>query len=249
MHRVHSRVIIDGLQRRADLNGCEAEVLLSSSERFGVPAHLVLCPCLWDRLQGNEDLLRIVVGHLDTASLCCAKVADRRLRDITTAALATRPIRELYEHDCVRCAGEGQHARASVLALMRRAHSAEFAQDTEAEWFAGSTAPRTVRPPGMRFRVGDIYFHAQTGTCGVVLGWDDRRRAPFQGWGRLLPERLYAVHYSVLEVEDSGQTPESVEFLLQYSEESMLGRAAWAEGHQRYIVQDHMLSLGQASGV
>eukprot|EP00966_Prymnesium_polylepis_P015081 348364-Prymnesium_polylepis.1 len=119
---------------------------------------------------------------------------------------------------------------------MQRAFAADFAADTDAHYFAGSMAPRTARPVGMRFRVGDVYFHRQTGAFGIVLGWDDRRRAPFGGWGRLTPERLYAVHYSVYEMLDEVDNAD---------DEVLYSRGSISDGHSRYIIEDNMLSIRQ----
>jgi hypothetical protein len=110
---------------------------------------------------------------------------------------------------------------AAALVLMKRAYRADgFAADTSADHFAQSSEPRNHRPVGMKFRVGDVFFHGQTGALGIVLGWDDRRRAPLT-WGRPAPERLYAVHYSVLE---------------------------WrAASGPRYIVEENMLTFGEVA--
>ena len=59
--------------------------------------------------------------------------------------------------------------------------------------------------------VGAVYTHALTGARGVVVGWDERARAPREWLVANLPgkrswadqmRRLYAPHYSVLEEID-----------------------------------------------
>jgi hypothetical protein len=89
-----------------------------------------------------------------------------------------------------------------VMRLIRRAYLADFASDAESEWYANSTSPRAVRRSGMRFRVGDIFFNPrQHGRFGVVIGWDDRYRGPFEQRGRpLYAHKLYMAHYAVLQM-------------------------------------------------
>ena len=190
---------------------------------------LVRCPSLHELVCENEDILTYILGLMDVATLCKVKAADHHLRRLAAAELVSRPIRQLFEHD--RCL-----PGVDVHGLTRRAYMADFATDGPTEMFAGSATPRTVRSPGMHFRVGDVYFHAQTGAFGIVLGWDDRRRAPLTGWGNLSPDRLYAVHYSVFEVHAAfGSAGPGG------GEERW--RLMWEFGQSRYIIEDNMLSL------
>lgn len=248
--RVGSRVRIDGLSRRQDLNGCEAEVVLHAGDRLGVRVvpgnecvlvrtiNLSKNPGLCERLHENSDLLRTIVNSMDVASLCSAKATNRQFETLCKSALRGVPVRKLYEHDRLR-------PGTNVQSLMQRAYQIDWADDRPSDWFAGSAAPRTARPHGMRFRVGDVYFHGQTGAFGVVLGWDDRRRAPLREWGQLLPERLYAVHYSVVEfmpprrlhVPDNGDP---------FANDGAV-HGDWFDENlvsTRYIVEENMLSIG-----
>jgi len=229
--RVGTRVGVADLVRRNDLNGHEAVVVLLAADRVGVrilqtdeavrvrPENLVHLPNIYERLEENTDLLQMVVHRLDVPSLCNARAANRLWHSLCRSELATKSVRALYEY-------ERQQPDADSTALMRRAYDCDDFGTGAADWFANSDAPRTVRPAGMRFRVGDAFFHAQTGAFGVVLGWDDRRKAPLRSWGQLRPERLYAVHYSVWEVPDPSIEPA-------------------VEGSSRYIIEDNMLSLAQ----
>ena len=86
-----------------------------------------------------------------------------------------------------------------------------FAHDPPESWFGGSREPRGQRPPEMvrqALRVGAVYTHAVTRARGVVVGWDQRTKAPRQWLGANIPgerswadrmRRLYAPHFSVLE--------------------------------------------------
>ena len=86
-----------------------------------------------------------------------------------------------------------------------------FAHDTPDVWFAASKEPRPSRPPSLvdlSHRVGTVYRHTLTGARGVIIGWDERTKAPRQWIAGNLPgerswtdmlRRLYAPHYSVLE--------------------------------------------------
>ena len=128
-------------------------------------------------------------------------------------------------------------------ALMRRAYAIDFASVTARDMFAASATPRKTRPVGMRFRVGDVYFHRQTAAFGVVLGWDDRRLAPLRGWGKAQANRLYAVHYSVVEFEDPTLDGPTLDGGLDGGESSEVD---WSEAvSTRYIVEDNMLSIEQ----
>jgi hemimethylated DNA binding protein len=91
--------------------------------------------------------------------------------------------------------------------------SGGFADDTVHEWFGASPATRKERPPAVTFRIGVVYTHATSGARGVVVGWDERTRAPRE-WihlnaGQLGASlaRLHAPHYSVLEEieQESGE--------------------------------------------
>lgn len=94
---------------------------------------------------------------------------------------------------------ERQQPNAPLTKLIERAYLADFASDVPAiDMFGGSVAPRVHRPAGVRFCVGEIYFHTDTGAIGVVLGWDDRRRAPLHEWGKLCAERLCAHQHALL---------------------------------------------------
>ena len=94
-----------------------------------------------------------------------------------------------------------------------------FAHDTPDVWFAASKEPRPSRPPSLvdlSHRVGTVYRHKLTGARGVIIGWDERTKAPRQwiagnlpgerSWSDML-RRLYAPHYSVLEErrQDNGK--------------------------------------------
>ena len=79
-----------------------------------------------------------------------------------------------------------------------------FGEDDESSWFGASPTVRTVRPLAVKYPVGTMYVHSQTGARGVVIGWDERTRAPRQ-WirnnaGQLGASmaRLRAPHYSCL---------------------------------------------------
>ena len=86
-----------------------------------------------------------------------------------------------------------------------------FAHDTQEVWFAASRTPRSQPPKSMSgwgHRVGVVYTHRMTGARGVIVGWDERTRAPRQWLNANIPgepswtdriRRLYAPHYSVLE--------------------------------------------------
>lgn len=94
-----------------------------------------------------------------------------------------------------------------------------FAHDTPDVWFAASKEPRPSRPPSLvdlSHRVGTVYRHTLTGARGVIIGWDERTKAPRQWIAGNLPgerswtdmlRRLYAPHYSVLEErrQDNGK--------------------------------------------
>jgi len=48
-------------------------------------------------------------------------------------------------------------------------------------YFGQSTEPRDVRPPHIQFRVGQVIKHKKWGYRGVIIGWDEKARAP-QEW-------------------------------------------------------------------
>ena len=231
--RVGERVGIEGLQARPDLNGMEAEVLLQGAERVGVkilcsgeavrirPINLRLLPGIWERLGGNEELMGVILHHSTVVSLVQAKAADKTCCCLCRLSLAAQPTRELFEYEIqqqyshssqVGCRQPSTNAKL----LVDRAVAADFVNDTEAEWRAGTPSlVRSVRPPAASFRVGDIYFNGNTGGLGIVLGWDDRRKVPksmwkkleLNNWGDGGPECIYEVHYTVHEVLDNWDEP------------------------------------------
>ena len=77
------------------------------------------------------------------------------MREMCAAELRRRPTRELYEHARVQ-------PGAPLSALIARAYKADFASDRKRDLFGGSKTPRTTRPAGMRFRVGDCYIHGKS---------------------------------------------------------------------------------------
>ena len=237
--RVGERVGIEGLQARPDLNGMEAEVLLlQGAERVGVkilcsgeavrirPINLRLLPGIWERLGGNEELMGVILHHSTVVSLVQAKAADKTCCCLCRLSLAAQPTRELFEYEIQQqyygtqqqqYSGVGcQQPRANAKLLVDRAVAADFVNDTEAEWRAGTPSlVRSVRPAAASFRVGDIYFDGSTGGLGIVLGWDDRRKVPKSMWKKLElnewgdggPECIYEVHYTVHEVDDKWDEP------------------------------------------
>ena len=231
---------IEGLQARPDLNGMEAEVLqkVQGTERVGVkilcsgeavrirPINLRLLPGIWERLGGNEELMGVILHHSTVVSLVQAKAADKTCCCLCRLSLAAQPTRELFEYEIQQqyygtqqqqYSGVGcRQPRANAKLLVERAVAADFVNDTEAEWRAGTPSlVRSVRPPAASFRVGDIYFNGNTGGLGIVLGWDDRRKVPKSMWKKLElnewgyggPECIYEVHYTVHEVGDNWDEP------------------------------------------
>ena len=43
-------------------------------------------------------------------------------------------------------------------------------------YYANSIKPRTPRPPGVKFRVGEVVVHKTEEYTGVIVGWDNRCR-------------------------------------------------------------------------
>ena len=91
-------------------------------------------------------------------------------------------------------------------------------------WFAASKEPRARRPHDVTHPVGTVYLHQKTGARGVVIGWDERTKAPREwvdatdaagqyDWEDRIA-RLGEPHYSVLEekVGDDGR----VHYLQRY---------------------------------
>ena len=50
-------------------------------------------------------------------------------------------------------------------------------------YFGQSIEPRATRPPHISFRVGQVVKHKRWGYRGVIIGWDERARAP-ENWLR-----------------------------------------------------------------
>ncbi|KAH3729491.1 uncharacterized protein LOC127853546 [Dreissena polymorpha] len=48
-------------------------------------------------------------------------------------------------------------------------------------YFAGSPEPRTIRPPEVKYRIGQVVKHTTWGYRGVVIGWDEFAKAP-ENW-------------------------------------------------------------------
>ncbi|XP_078068559.1 uncharacterized protein LOC144493474 [Mustelus asterias] len=80
-------------------------------------------------------------------------------------------------------------------------------------YFADSTEPRSPRPLSVKYRVGQVFTHKQEGYYGVIVGWDERARAP-EEW---LNERYLSdmqnlrntPHYKVLIQAVDGGTSET----------------------------------------
>ena len=101
-----------------------------------------------------------------------------------------------------------------------------FEHEPPDTWFAGSREPRGKRHPEMirhGLRVGAVYTHMMTGARGVIVGWDEKPRAPRQWLSANLPgerswadrmRRLYSPHFSVLEELTSADG--NVQFMQRY---------------------------------
>ena len=240
--RPRARVIIHGLAKRSDLNDLEATLLTMHEDRWAVRVTVSgegvrvkaanLRPVtlsLRDRLGGEaDDLLSVVLSKLCVSDLLALMATETRNRVPCRAAIDARSIREKYEFDRLRPGVDAE-------ALMRRAYHADGFGD-ESAWMCKSMEPRTERLPGQKFRVGDMYYHATSGAFGFVVGWDARRNAPLE-WGNPRPERLYAVHYSVVEFKSLGILTAAPE------DEIMTVGGAVFDIDERYIVQDNMRTV------
>ncbi|WAR09113.1 FBX21-like protein [Mya arenaria] len=48
-------------------------------------------------------------------------------------------------------------------------------------YFAASAEPRTLRPPAVKYRIGQVVKHKRWGYRGVIIGWDEYAKAP-ENW-------------------------------------------------------------------
>ncbi|XP_077976883.1 uncharacterized protein LOC144432531 [Glandiceps talaboti] len=45
-------------------------------------------------------------------------------------------------------------------------------------YFGGSPAPRSPRPSNIKYRVGQVIKHKKWGYRGIIIGWDEKAKAP-----------------------------------------------------------------------
>ena len=194
----------------------------------------------------SDDILSHILRFLDIRVLCQLKPADRRHCGLCRAELACRSTRDLFEYERlngdwgtdeeIQISGPFNRSFSRIDALVWRAYNADFARDTHDVMFASSPAPRTARPAGMRFRVGDAFFNGESGNFGIIMGWDDRRREPFTVCGSVA-ETLYSVHYLVFEL-----SPEFGTVATEFGAAARW-RINWEIGIRRYIPEGSMLSV------
>ncbi|XP_067882920.1 uncharacterized protein si:dkey-261l7.2 isoform X2 [Heterodontus francisci] len=69
-------------------------------------------------------------------------------------------------------------------------------------YFADSPEPRSPRPPYVKYRVGQVFRHEQDGYLGVIVGWDEKARAPEDWLNQRYPSNMQDLkntpHYKVL---------------------------------------------------
>ncbi|XP_060712699.1 uncharacterized protein si:dkey-261l7.2 [Hemiscyllium ocellatum] len=80
-------------------------------------------------------------------------------------------------------------------------------------YFADSPEPRSPRPLSVKYRVGQVIKHRQDGYIGVIVGWDEKARAPEEWLNQRYPsdvEILKSIpHYKVLIHTNDGRNAET----------------------------------------
>ncbi|XP_020383811.2 uncharacterized protein si:dkey-261l7.2 [Rhincodon typus] len=80
-------------------------------------------------------------------------------------------------------------------------------------YFADSPEPRSPRPLSVKYRVGQVFRHRQDGYIGVIVGWDEKARAPEEWLNQRYPSDMeimkYTPHYKILIHTNDGRDSET----------------------------------------